>query len=346
MKYTNMTLEELEEAESNLEQKGPDEVKDGHFRERINLYEAYYRKAYKKGKISHDLNDMKYTEYVKSKLLTDLIKFGTYMKMSYQKNDIDAYTALKRALSLDRKNPVVNYRLGFIAYKRRDYHDASGFFQSAIDAHSDKNTKTWLLNSQQVYHAHLYLVNSALFIAKQTNERLKKLPEIEYRVLDSYDTSPFYDVINENETYLTNHAFMMRTNEETRYCSKENCDDFYEEGYVENHMILYFSDRSESLSFNGTKEVVLTDFADLLKKFLLHSSSDNPLSLEEIFEVYGISQTEKNTYIQRIRRLRRRLTELGIPEIIITSSKRNVTSYYFDGSVPFTIMQRVGEVTD
>ncbi|MEK4232856.1 hypothetical protein NSR01_08255 [Anoxybacillus sp. FSL W8-0703] len=56
-------------------------------------------------------------EYVKKQLVKYLIRYGTYLKTQLKKDERMAKTAFQKALRYDSGNPVVHYRLGFLAYK-------------------------------------------------------------------------------------------------------------------------------------------------------------------------------------------------------------------------------------
>jgi len=341
VKYQTMSLEEFEEVGFNLEQRQDDEAY-GYFREMVYFYEAYYKKSTVVAKNSADDQvAVEYAGYVKQKLLNYLIRYGTFLKMTKQKNEHDAKDTLERALQLDRTNPIGNYRLGFLAYKRQNYSQASDYFQTAIDKQAHDSKSKWLLNPQQLYHAHLYLVNSSLFMAKQTNERLKQLSDANYPVLEQYDMSPFFNVIGENEAYLHQRAFVKRTNgggEE--YCSKQECENILDDERLKDCIILYQSDHEFILRYNDHAETFLPDYARLLKDFLLLSSATNILTAEHLPDHFTSTNVNPNTYSKRIHRLRSLLTDFNIPSVIQTR-RGSVTAYFYNESIPFIIMERV-----
>ena len=52
--------------------------------------------------------------------------------MNHVKDDASAIASLKKAIALDKHNPIAHYRLGFLSYKKQDYVAAVQYFQQAI----------------------------------------------------------------------------------------------------------------------------------------------------------------------------------------------------------------------
>ncbi|TCS84493.1 hypothetical protein EDD72_101157 [Tepidibacillus fermentans] len=255
---------------------------------------------------------------------------------------------MKKVFRYDRSNPIANYRLGFLAYKYHRHSDAVLYFKNAIDYQTYAQSQDWKMNEEQLYRAHLYLVNSYLFVASRTYEKMKDLPMPEQE-LTQYELSPIFDIINKNEMYLNRHAFVRYTNEGRFFCSKEECDDiFYESDAVDNILILYFSDRNYLLKFNDKSIVLTAKFAELLKDLLLNSSKDQSLTVRNVKEYFNSKSEDvsKDTYKQGIRRLRRKLEEIGTPDIIVNDPNNKELAYYFNGTVQFMVMERVEEIID
>ena len=60
-----------------------------------------------------------YLQYIKKRLLACCIKYGTYLKMNHVKDDDSAIASLKKAIALDKHNPIAHYRLGFLSFPDR-----------------------------------------------------------------------------------------------------------------------------------------------------------------------------------------------------------------------------------
>ncbi|UTR10209.1 helix-turn-helix domain-containing protein [Evansella sp. LMS18] len=350
--YQRMTLEELEAMESSVLDKLDSEEDWGSFGDVIRFYEAYYGRALNRAKKTRDEFDRASESYIKEKLIRYLVEYGTYMKMIYQKSDKHAEEALIKAVALNPALPIAYYRLGFLAYKKKDYKTAALRFQQTLDDQGRARDNKWQLNDRQLYHAHLYLVNSSLFVAKETNERLKEFPEGEYEKL-AYDISPLYEWIDENEAKLQRNAFVKRTNEGSEYCSREECDYIYERADLKDCLILYNSDRSYLIRFNNQRRNDVTaDRARMLRHFLLNSSRENPLKKSDLIEHFQTTEVSNNAFVQKISRLRKQLNNIDIPEIIETAPQdtemirqgvRTETAYFYNGRFPFIIMERVGD---
>lgn len=345
MRYRCKSLEELEEIEQDLRDQEGIGRNDGFYGKLIDLYEEMYRVAVKREKETRNQFDRDCFIFIKRQLIKSLVLYGTYIKMANEKNDGNAEITLKKVLNYDSKNPIAYYRLGFLAYKSRRFHKSCHYFQKAIEYHTYEQNQEWPLNEQQLYHAHLYLVNSSLFIAKETNEKMKSLffPE---QPLKQYNLSPLFEMINDNDNYLSRHAFVKHTNEGHDYCSKEDCDTFYESNTHENLLILYFSDRESVVRYNDTKNTMNATYARMLKDFLLKSSAEESLLKRDLHDHFDKGEVKDNTYIQKVRRLREKLRVLQIPEVIESDLTRTKTAYFYNGKIPFTVMERVEESID
>ncbi|WP_217225402.1 hypothetical protein [Desertibacillus haloalkaliphilus] len=344
MRYSNKTMEELEDIEVELlemEYNGEHHAVNYNL---IQLYESMYKSVRKRAQHTRDHEDLGAVDYVKHKLVNRLIKYGTYLKIGTEKSDYDAKKTLKKVLTFDAKNPIVHYRLGFIAYKENVFHDACLYFKQAIEFQELEQSHNWQLNDLQLHRAHLYLVNSSLFVAHEANEKLKKLPLLEETTMKQYEISPLYNVINENDTYLKSHAFVKFMNEGEEHCSKEECDNLYELDSIDNRLILYFSDRECGLRYNMKREIVNPSDAYLLKDML--RSKKSSLLVDDLLEHFTKDIVSKNTFIKRISRLRKLLKQFGVPEVIENDRSSEQTAYFYNGAVPFVMMERVEDALD
>lgn len=158
------TLEELEEIEQNLLDE-EEETGQRNYSMRIELYKEMYNRLKPLARKQNDVYK-NYIENVQQSLVYDLIHYGTYLKTEYQKDDHLAAICLEDALKYDRHNPIAAYRLGFLSYKQKNYSSALLYFENALRFQRYDSSHKYKLNSQQQVNAHLYLTNSALYIAK------------------------------------------------------------------------------------------------------------------------------------------------------------------------------------
>ncbi|WP_164669399.1 hypothetical protein [Virgibacillus doumboii] len=307
----------------------------------ISVYEELYKR------IRRDRSDEYYQSMpmIKKKLVFYLVRYGSFLKTQYRKDDYTAENCLKKAVHYDRVIPIAHYRLGFLSYKRKRYSTAINHFQNAA-ATQDKCTNTdYCLTNQQMYNAQLYLSNSALYIAESAHSSLQTL-ELDAARENSpkLEMSPLYEIINHNEDYLTANAFTLETSEKESRCSKEKTEEIAVDPHP-NTLILYFADRSHSLIYNGKEEELTIKQSEILRYLLLKSSEQNPAKRNDFYKI--IEPNEKtgevlaNTFVQNIHRLKERMTKVGIPESIITRVPLiGESAYFFTGEIPYLIMYR------
>jgi hypothetical protein len=148
---------------------------------------------------------------------------------------------------------------------------------------------------------------------------MEKLPYLQEEQLPNPDLSPLFETLSSNEKYLHNHAFYKITKKYTETCSKEACEDLYENSDL-NELVLYFNDRENILLFNEKEAIVTPTQANMIRHFLLSSSKENPCTRITMRDFYGRTGTDgegkKNNFIKSIERLQITLRSIDIPEII------------------------------
>ena len=246
MRFKEMTLEQLKDVERELLEE------EDNYSLQVSLYEEMYRKILllsRKDKEKYSAH----LEGVKGLLIKYLVKYGAYLKMVYQKDDYTAEKSLQKVFKYDKENPIVHYRLGFLAYKKSDYKAASSYFYDSLEYNHFYKIKKYQLNNKQKYYAHMYLTNSALHLAASSYKGLEKLSlNKEIDNLPNLEISPFYHYLSQNDSYMEQNAFYQVTGNEKKTCSKEACEDLFDENPL-NTMILYFQDRCPQLVFNDKK---------------------------------------------------------------------------------------------
>lgn len=343
LKIKDLTLDELELLEQDLHENG--EKSDyGYYKQLVIVYETMYKKLKSLAKNNGPHYDHS-LQHTKNIYISHLIKFGPYIKMNHFKDDGDAVESLIKAIGLEQKLPIAYYRLGFLAYKHGKYGSAVRYFQQALNKQLLNDPK-YALNQQQEFHAHMYLANSALYVASQTYETMEKLPYLPEEQLPNPELSPLFETLSSNEKYLQNHAFYKITKNNTGTCSKEACEDLYENSEP-NELVLYFNDRENILLFNGEEVIITPTQANLIRHFLLSSNKENPCTRITMRDFYGRTgsdgEVKKNTFIKSIERMRVTLRSIDLPEIIDVIQYKGETAYYFNESVPFTVLFRVDE---
>ena len=339
-----MTLEQLEDAEAELWQN--EEQEDGHYAQLIQIYEEMYKKLRLLDRKDSEQYST-YLQYIKKRLTACYIKYGTYLKMSLVKDDHLAIQSLQKAIHLDRYNPISHYRLGFLSYKKHDYVKALHYFQAATDFQQTYQNREYLLNERQLFNAHLYLTNSALYVANQSYQNMEKLEWKGSEQLPEYEISPIYEILSQNDHYLLSQAFYQVTKDQVHNCSKEDCDDVIDLPPI-NTLVLYFHDRKNYLVFNEKLETLSIDLADTLRHMLLMCSKDLPgtrMTFQNYFENFGKDgAVVPSTFRKRMERIRAKLDEIGLKDTIIQTRYKDETAYYFDEKIPFIVLYRVDDM--
>ena len=153
-----------------------------------------------------------------------------------------------------RRILLLHYRLGFLSYKQHKYTAAMIHFQNATRYQKTYSNEEYWLNNQQLYNAHLYLGNSALYIAQEAQESLQTLETKENQEhAPKLQMSPLYEIIQRNEGYIEENAFIMITPEGISRCSKQKCEEIIYKD-LSDSLILYFTDRQHLLIYQRKRD--------------------------------------------------------------------------------------------
>ncbi|OXS64603.1 hypothetical protein B0G93_101514 [Bacillus sp. V-88] len=341
MPVNNKTIEELLDLEEELKDSIQTEENASYY-ELIQVYETMYKK------IARD-PDSEYQpslNKIKENLIFHLIKHGTYLKTVYQKDDRTAESCMKRAIFYEKNVPIAYYRLGFLHYKKKSYTLALLHFQDALRYQEKEGDGKYRMNKQQLYNSHLYLANCGLFIAQKAHEELKDrgLKADTQKIL-SYEVSPYYELITDNEQYLGQHEYCIVSKNNTKYCGREECEEAQD---TNGKLILDFTDRQISLIYNGRMTNLSESHAEILRLLLIKSNENKPLTKNNFYDIFSVSNVSgeipRNTYVQNISRIRRKLKDIGIPEgMIVNKVGSNETAYYYEHLIPYIIIHRTDE---
>lgn len=285
---------------------------------------------------------------IKEKVIDHLIRYGTYMKSSEEKDLHVAEHTLEKVLKYDRSNAIASYRLGFIAYRHKKYSNALKHFENALKYHLLQENGKYRLTEQQQKNAYLYLTNSSLHVAKSTYEKMSKIFSNLPEKLSDYKFSELYRFLDDNEQYLESHAFIKETKMGVSYCSKEECEELALDN-PEGTILLYFNDRNITVHFNGDEDILTGRNGNILRQLLTKTTRDRPATrsgeMAKYFLNGVVQEVNGNTYTAAIMRLRARLMQIGLPEIICTEERidRPRPAYYYDHSLPFIVLYRVDD---
>ncbi|MCP8970848.1 tetratricopeptide repeat protein [Ectobacillus ponti] len=306
----------------------------------VEVYQELYNRLRKRPDDGRELQS------IRSLLVSTLVEHGTYLKTVYRRNDRWAKESLQKALRYEPDNSIAHYRLGFLAYKEKEYAEAQVHFQQALKLQDRCGEKQYRLNEQQLYYANMYLANSSLHMAAQAYERLGKLPAAAEREgVAGTELSPLYELLGRNEAFLEQHAFCQITRDGRATCSKEECEDALADR--SGTIMLYFGNRETSLSYEG-REVALTQNQGYAMRHFLLQAADRPITANDgglVFYRDAHHEMKSSTFRKNIERLRNQLAELALDSHLVTLQTARGMVYDFRYA-PFCIMHRVDDFCD
>lgn len=337
MRLRDLTIEELFDLEEETIGK---KERDGSVLMLIRIYEELFRKirSDKRGEYGE------YEEAVKQRLISYLIQYGTHLKSVYRKDDESAEMSLKKALRLDGDLPIAYYRLGFLRYKKKDYLEALRCFHQAIQTGKNSVKEAFQLNKQQLYNARVYLVNCCLYLTEESTKALKEMETDELAAkLPPYEMSDLFALVSESEARL--NTFVAITNQKRTALTLEEAERLMEGEELSGHLILYFSDRSQLLLFNGEEVELSVNQAEMLRYLFLHTSEASPATKHHFGRILDSRREDgeinTNTYTQNIRRIREKIADGGANIPVIENKRhRGETAYFYNGKIPYCIIAR------
>ena len=343
MRLRDKTIEEMLDIEDELRDSNNEE--EASYDSFIALYEELIRKIRQDQSGEYDTS----LEQIKRRLISYLVRYGTYMKTQFRKDDRAAESSLKKALKYDPELPNAHYRLGFLSYKHKNFLLATIHFNNATSYQNTCKEQEYQLNQQQLYNAYVYLTNSTLYLAESAQESLKGLEteEISEGIPSSYHMSSLYETIRRNEGYLAEMAFTVITTEGKRMCTREECEKIIEENELPDRLILYFSDRHHSIFFNGVEKPLSINQAEMLRYFLLKTNPQSPatkLHFARLLETRSKDgNIPDNSYVQAARRLNLKIVQSGVTRQVIENHQDRYhggTAYFYNQNLPFAIIFR------
>lgn len=285
---------------------------------------------------------------IESDLTEHLVKYGTYLKTEYKKEDVAAESTLKQALRYDRTIPLAHYRLGFIAYKQQAYNNALFHFQHAVELQRLNPQHKMSLSNQQSYHALLYLSNSALYLAADAQRQSQEISihnNVEQTKIDQLTLSPLYELIDANSSYLAQHAFQITNSDEQRGASWEEYEELID-GDASDELMLDMTGREIWVRYGGSAVKLTISNAELLRTLMLNSSEAQPLAKTDLSDLFSVKSGEIKIerYVKSISRLREKLLKLNLPLDVIgmvakTLNGQDTSYYYRAADVPFVLIE-------
>lgn len=333
MRFQGISLEELEELEQELLGLGETRLGSLNY-SKIELYDAMHCQL--EELVQWDEDYRAYYTYIKKKLVSYLLRYGMHTPADHLTIYKDTENMLKKVLSYDSQNPIAAYRLGFLAYRSGMFCEAVHYMQQALSSQTFYTDDHYLLNAEQVRRAVLYVTNSALHMAIQGDVPTKD-------IMGCSSSSPSLPTqFCCNEGILKSHAYRITTPFGAALCSKEESD----EGPMKDVISLKFNKFGAVLTYNGFAEQLTRVQATVLRHLLVqtrHGLAATPWSLRDYFLfTHVITGVPEETFVLVVSEVKRAMAELEIPASI-QASEDGGAGYYFDGSSPFVVIDRVDE---
>lgn len=336
MRYRDISLDELEEIEQELHLS--EESSKGLLNyTKIEIYDAMHTHLSILCKADHDY--IEYYTYIKKKLLCHLLRYSTSIHGNTAKEQAKAEKVLKRVQSYDRKNPIASYRLGCISYVQKKFNESINHFQKALDFQKDYHDEAFLLSTEQINRAVLYLSNCSLHTACQA---LVANSEQGRQEGGNPIFSSFFTQLSYNEGVLKSQAYRMATLDGIDYYSVEDCVETCAAA-PKDVMVLYFGDTGTELHFNGIKEALAAPHAHVLRHLLLNAHQPKAVTavcLKDYFlDSHVIGGASKHVLQPVMENLNTLLAELETQ----VSIKMSESGYQLNGSFEYILMDRADQ---
>ncbi|MDN7243914.1 tetratricopeptide repeat protein [Planococcus shenhongbingii] len=331
MRFQGNSLEELEELEQEL--LGLGETKLGGLSySKIEVYDAMHSQL--EELVQDDEDYRAYYSYIKKKLVSYLLRYGMHTYTDHLTIYEDTEKVLKKVLSYDSQNPIAAYRLGFLAYRSGIHSEAVMYFQQALNSQTFYIDERFLLNAEQISRAVLYLTNSALHTAIQG-----EVPSCDI-ISTGYTSLPTQ--LCYNDGMLNSHAYRIVTPFGAVLCSEEESG----EQQMKDVISLKFNKFGALLTYNGISEQLSPVQANVLRYLLVKTrrgEAATPWSLKDYFLfTHVITGVPEKTFSSVVAEVKRIMAEMEIPASIKVAEDEK-SGYYFDGSSPFVVIDRVDE---
>lgn len=331
----NMSLEELLALREEL-QISVDEEKSVSLSALIGVEEELLRRLARQKKSESPFD----AKEIQKALIEHLLHYGAYMKTYYKRDLIDDQKSLSKVLKYDRGNALAYYRLGIYAYRKNFYVTAAVHFNNALKSHERNAHSPYSLSEQQHYQVLLYLQNSTLKVAMETEDMIRKVAETRDEK-SGLDLPTIQGNIVHQEVYLQSHTFTVLSENGIKLASADECKDLIDKEVENSPLILYFSDDQQSIIYQK-EEVPLTILqATILKRILLHHTEGKPVEKAELADLFAshdqVGKVPDAIYQKALTRLKKQLNKLGLSEVIIEQGVENLSLM----NIPFLCIQRI-----
>ncbi|MFD1928848.1 tetratricopeptide repeat protein [Sporosarcina siberiensis] len=261
-----------------------------------------------------------------------MLEHAFYMKTD-RKDPYVAKQTFQQILRIDPHNAEANYRYAFLHYKDGNWTKAISFFKESI-LHSSPD---FPLAEDQVVKAHLFISYSAMMLVKESMRAVDDLqPE------ESLETEGIsIDQLSADvKALLALKEYRLNSNTGEEFISRDRYKEL--ESNVSPGDVWVDLTVEEPYIQSGDLSIRIShQLGNLLKRLLLKSAKQEALPLYELIgnqeEMFHDSEDFNwDNYRQKIRRVKQKLVEVGLPERFI-QSVRGTQSYRIEPCTFFII---------
>lgn len=298
-KTTKRDLEELEKLKLQFV-----EIKKGNNSARVeNKQKAIDRFKFR----ANIFNDSEKVEYIR-----ELIENAFHAKSDIVQDINVAEVQYQSILKIDKENPEANYRYAFIKYQKKCWIEAINYFQKAQEIHR-RGVLNFPLTEDQYIKSKLFIGYCAAQLAK---EAIKEAATLEEGILNmEVKGISIEDLLDNLKDTISRTSISIITKDSQTGISQEEYEEILFS--LDNHQLL--------LSFIGDTPFIKKGYSEkielggklsnTLKRLLLNSKNDLPLTLQELNEWVEGEEGEDNlkwdNYRSRVRLLNEALVKIG-----------------------------------
>lgn len=253
--------------------------------------------------------------YIKS-----LIDYGYIAKGEWEQSGQMALRLFEDALKIDRKLPIVHYRIGHILFKQGKYAEAVASFYNAISLMSHYTNKNHGLNEIQQLNAKKLMSYCALSIfegVKDDSLKSDMYPELN-KEIKQYLSRQKEGI---NDKLITVRRIKDQGIEEL---SLNDYHDYLEKIEVQSVIVINGYDHIKSIGFRNDS-VSLSEKQYKLILDTIDEDYDDPLNY------INSSEPKRNSFNQSLVRIRNKFTDIGIGEDLIKLKK--IENYDFRAEI-------------
>lgn len=270
-----------------------------------------------------EINKLKYeanifNEEEKFEYIRELMENAFHAKSDIVQDRDVAEKQYHNILKIDKENPEAYYRHAFLKYEKKEWLKAINDFQNAREIHKKGKFK-FPLSDDQYIKAKLFIGYCAAQLARET---IKEADDFERDILNMEVKGISIEELLENiKEEISKTNIIVVTKDAQNGISQEE----YEEMFVslrEDQLLLSFLADTPFIKKGKGKQLELSGkLSNILKRLLLNSKEDLPLTLHELNEYMegedGVPDLKWDNYRGKVKLLNKALIESGFFENLI-----------------------------